>query len=255
LIPLKLRKRNGINSFSEQHICYFEGLNAKTEIPDLLVNARTGKVCFFDYMEERKHDPLNGIFIRNEQIGIRIPKNEAERDKNEKGFYRQVGYTMPQGFGFAFYAEIEKGNNTFKSGLVRMGADQSWFRIDITGETDKHAYIGDFSSLTANLFRKVNDFNEKVVLLSDCYMEEPEYDKRCSFASVSTVLFRYLKIDANGTYSLKGAGFKLKKSDEYRTLLKKGSVLFVNSKEEKIELINYLQQNLAFFNIGYNHAI
>ena len=262
LVPLKLRKRKGKNGIIGDQLYYFDGFNSKTEIPDLLVNARTGHMRYLEYQVDRKNDPMNGIFIANEQVGIRLPKNQAEKNNKEKGFYKQIGYTMLPGYGFAFYAEIEKKNKIFKSGLVRMGADQSWFRIDITGETDENTSIGDYSSITTNLFRKVNDFNEKVVLLSDCYIERTEYNKY-PFASVSTVPFQYIKTILPNEkpardekiFSLEGGTLKLKKSKEYRTLLKKGSVFYVNTVQEKNDLIAFLKSKQAFYQIGYNYAI
>lgn len=266
LIPLKLRKRKGSNNFSEKEICYFEGYNSKIEIPELLVNARTGNIRYFDYKDEMKNDPMNGVFIPNEQIGIRLPKNSKERSNKEKGFYRQIGYTMPSEYGFAFYADIEKDKKIFKSGssLIRMGADQSWFRMEIIGETSENVTIGDYYSLTTNLFRKVNNFNEKVVLLSDCFIDRIDYDKYL-YASVATVPFRYIEMikedstqnpnNHQKVFHLKGANIKSIKSIKYRTLLKKGSVLYVENEIKKLKLINNITSNKAFNQIGYNHAI
>ena len=152
-----------------------------------------------------------------------------------------------------------------------MGADQSWFKLKCfpVNETDQ-SIQQNFSvneekkSLVKSLFHKVNNLEEKVVLLSDCYIEREKYDG-CPFASISTAPFRYIAIvnqqedekpkEGEKFYLLKGAELKLKKSDEYRTLLKKGSVLYVNSKSEKQGLINYLKSNQAFYQIGYNYAI
>ncbi|MEI6139080.1 MAG: type III-B CRISPR module-associated Cmr3 family protein [Mariniphaga sp.] len=271
LVPLKVRKGHGKNSFSEHDIHYFEGFNAKTEIPDLLVNARTGQMRFFEYKEELKDNPMNGIFIPNEQVGIRLQKKQQEKSANEKGFYKQIGYTLLTDYSFAFYAEMNvESDPKFDDGFVRMGADQSWFRLSkSTAKGTDQSILKNFTidmkkkSLVNNLFNKVNDFDKKVVLLSDCYLTKDEYDN-CPFASVSTVPFRFIKIttkegknteEKRKIFSLKGAGLKLIKSEEYITLLKKGSVLYVNSKEEKEELIKNLTLNQAFYQIGYNYAI
>lgn len=272
LVPLKVRKGHGKKGFSEHGIHYFEGFNAKTEIPDLLVNARTGRMRFFEYKNELKDNPMNGIFIPNEQIGIRLPKTLDERKNKDKGYYKQIGFTMPSGYGFAFYAKIDiPTNKKFEDGLVRMGADQSWFSLvqEPVNETDqsilKNFSVSDTESTLVNrLFRKVNDFNEKVVLLSDSYLTKDEYEK-CLFASVATVPFRFVKItEKEGKtpegkrkiFTMNGTGLKLTKSEEYITLLKKGSVLYVKSKKEKDQLIKYLKDSKqAFYQIGYNYAI
>lgn len=272
LVPLKVRKDHGKNRFSDHGIYSFKGLNSKTEIPDLLVNARTGQMRFFEYKEELKGDSMNGIFIPNEQVGIRLPKTQDERKNNDKGYYKQIGYTMPSGYSFAFYAKIDiPANKKFENGLVRMGADQSWFSLyqDSVNETS-HSIPKNFSvsdtetSIVQGLFRKVNDFNEKVVLLSDSYLTKEEYEKY-PFGSVATIPFRFVKItEEEGKtpegkrkiFTLNGAGLKLTKSEEYITLLKKGSVLYVKSKEEKNQLIKYLKDSKeAFYQIGYNYAI
>jgi len=271
LVPLKLGKKEGAGSFDPQQISYFEGFNSKTEFPDLLVNARSGAVKYFEYLHQRNGESVNGIFVANEQVGIRLPERGKPRDL-DKGFYKQIGYTMLPGYGFGFYAKIDNDSSQlFENGLVRMGADQSWFRIERVLVNEKDQSINDsFSvdkskSIVKNLFRRVNSFDEKVVLLSDCYLERDMYET-CHFASVSTVPFQYMKIvdpekpgflqEAKGAYRLDGAGIKLKKSKEYRTLLKKGSVLYVRDKQEKDKLIAHLAEaNKTYHQIGYNYAI
>jgi CRISPR-associated protein Cmr3 len=257
IFPLKLQKRKGLNSFSgsSEKLCYFEGFNSKTEIPDLLVNASSGQMRYFDFKNDRKLDPMNGIFVANEQVGIRIPPRDKQADL-DKGFYRQVGFTMLSGYCFAFYADIEKKTYNFKSGLVRMGADQSWFRIEIKEKTEEDTTIKDFPTIYENLFHKVNNFSEKVVLLSDCIIQTTDYNN-IPFASIATAQFQYLKIvpvTETGAYKLNGAGIGFDKS-EFKTLVKKGSVLYVNSKEQKNKLIHDLKLNEPFYQIGYNYAI
>jgi len=135
LIQFKLRGfRNG-SICHNKPVYYLDGLTAKSEIPELYVNARTGQTRFSDHKKELKSDPMNGFFISHEQVGIRIPDDETIKDPNKKkkGYYRQVGFTMLPEYSFAFYAEIDKKTGIrFESGMVRMGADQSWFRIEIT---------------------------------------------------------------------------------------------------------------------------
>lgn len=270
LIPLKLNKHKGKVNKSEHAIHYFEGFNSKTEIPNLLVNVRTGQMRHFEFTDELKNDSMNGVFIPDEQVGIRIPKNKQERNNNEDGFYKQIGYRMLPGFGFAFYAEVDKGTeDNFDSGLVRMGADQTWFQIEIkpTIDTDQ-SILNNFSkhnsSLVNNIFLDINDFKKKVVLLSDCYIEKSIYDM-CPFASASTIPFRYLEVTTETendssdkkkkTFKLRGAGLDLTKSEKFRNLIKKGSVLYVNSELEKLKIIEDLKLNKAFYQIGYNYAI
>ena len=271
LFPLKLRKLNGASSFSNNTIHFFEGFNAKTEIPDLLVNARNGQMRYFDYNSELKDSPMNGIFIPNTQVGIRLPKKEKykknnEKDNNEKGYYKQTGYTLLQNYCFAFYAEMDlKSNDIFDNGFVKMGADQSWFRVEVEelkGKDNKveENFVEKDSSLVNNIYRGINDNRKKVVLLSDCFLDNSicNNEEIISFASISTVPFRYLEtVDSSVKkgFPLAGADLKLMKIMTYRTLLKKGSVLYVDTAEQKKVLIKKITSNKAFRQIGYNYAI
>lgn len=259
LMPLILNKRKGSTSFGSNEIYYLDGLTSKTEIPDLLVNVKTGRIRHFDFKDELSNDPMNGIFIPNEQVGIRKPRKE-DIDK-KKGFYKQIGYTMKPDYGFAFYAEInpnvEKGDK-IEPGLVKMGTDQSWFRVEREiqdGEIESHIL-----RLTRNLYNRFNKLENKIVLLSDTYIDRDFYNSpTIPLASVATVSFRYLETnppkEVPPEYIFKRAELKLWKTTKFRTLLKKGSVLFLANDADKQQLIQQIKSNKAFRQIGYNYAI
>jgi CRISPR-associated protein Cmr3 len=258
LIPLKIKKQDGQNSFSKNNTYYMDGLDAKTVLPDLLVNSRTGHMRYFDYNEDKTDDPMNGVFIPCEQIGIKKPLRGSI--DVEKGFYKQIGYNLKQNFGFAFFASIDINiSNGFKiePGLVKMGADQSWFKIEckiVGGDVNNN-----INHLIRNLYKQVNDQEKKIVLLSDTYLESESYNcNKIPFASTSTISFGYLETSFSKTepgFSFDREGFKLIKSMGYKTLLKKGSVLYFSSKEDKDNLLKIINDNHAFYQIGYNHAI
>jgi CRISPR-associated protein Cmr3 len=265
LTSFKLRELRGRNTFSSA-IYYLEGLNSKTEIPDLLVNSRSGRIRFFDFQRERIHDPMNGIFVPNEQIGIRKPckqgnpgdgkaKDEDEDEGNEKGFYKQVGYSMKPGYGFACYAEMDISGHKIDNGLVKMGADQSWFRIEC--ELQKFSVGNAMEHLTNHLYHGVNDRSAKIVLLSDTCLDRDPYNKYV-LASAATVAFRYLETNSQSkspVFSFSRAGLTLRKTEQFRTLLKRGSVLYLSDGTKKQDLLKEILENKAFYQIGYNHAI
>ena len=262
LTPLLLSKRKGTTSFGDNEINeihYLEGLTSKTEIPDLLVNVKTGRIRHFDFKDELSNNPTNGVFIPHEQVGIRKPRKE-DIDKN-KGFYKQIGYTMKPGYGFAFYAQLdpneEKGDK-IGPGLVKMGADQSWFRVECKIQASE--IESNMLRLTRNLYNRFNKLENKIVLLSDTYIDWDLYNSpTIPLASVVTVPFRYLITNrpkqGAPEYDFKRAELKLRKTTKYRTLLKKGSVLFLANNADKQQLIKQMQSNKAFLQIGYNYAI
>lgn len=261
---LTVKKIKGVCSFSQSSIHHFESYSSKTEIPTLLVNARNNRMRFLDYGVELNNQVLKGIFITDQQIGIKLPEKGNKRTP-EKGYFKQTGFRMPSGFSFAFYADLNlKQGTSFESGLVKMGADNSMFNIEIIpkhhgNDTIDYLFSREADSLVNPLFKNANDYRKKVVLLSDCFLPCDAY-KKSVFASVEHTTFKYLEIitdknDEADYYKISGGKIQLKKTAEFRTLLRKGSVLYVENESKKEELINTINQAKAFRQIGYNYAI
>lgn len=235
---------------------YMDHLNSKTVIPDLLVNACNGKMLFFEDNPQQRDDPMNGVFLPVEQVGIR--KSEM-LPINEKGYYKQVGYQMKDGYSFSFYLELddklslnEIKTYVFNTGITKlqMGADQSWFRMEVNLE--KGNIDTKLKEKTSKLFNVINTGYHKVVLLSDAMVDSTIYNL-CSFASTDTMSFQYFQTEiAVGRY----IKFHKKIKSLQHQLLKKGSVFYCENSDKKEELINNIfneaDQHKAFRKIGYN---
>lgn len=248
LKPLKVLKKNGYCSYCDGQktdaLRYFNTGFQKNEYPELLVNSITGKMS-----------EINEIFIEDEQVGIKIP-NKSEG--NKKLYFRQVKYRFKPNVCFAFFVELNDNNTTnvtFDSSHIKMGADRSFFKLDIS---KKDGRINDFfsrgsNSLVNNLFTEVNEINGKIVLLSDSYIYRYIYNS-IPFVSAETTSFRCIQsVYREGTYSLKKAGIDMKKSSTYM-LLKKGSVFYIDP-DKKDQILSEINGMKNFRTIGYNYAI
>lgn len=261
VVPLIFKTKQGFSftqSISEKIPC-LEGINSKTRFPELLVNTMTGKMKFFQYDKDRKDDPMNGIFIADDQVGNR--KFETDRDK---GFFRQIGYSFTEGFRFAFYAEIDDDNFSVNNRFYKMGADQSW--CSVTVKKDEKTDLSMFCQEKSEIFEKPNPLKKKIVLLSDTYFDRETYNRFNVFASSTTIPFRFMETknnDSSGKYKNFRASYSLDKSKTSFELLERGSVIFIHPKE-KDEIVQTIRGNLngvtvkpqaAFYKIGYNHVI
>jgi hypothetical protein len=168
-----------------------------------------------------------------------------------------VGYRFPPDYGFVFYAELANYNGTeLEGGYVKMGADKSYFKIDIISKEENldGLFVRGNKSIVNHLFTEVNKTEEKIVLLSDTYIKRNTYDQ-LPFVSADTTVFRFIQtVSSGGTYLLKKAGVHLKKSSCHYVLLKKGSVFYVDSDKKK-RVISEIENEESFRRIGYNYAI
>lgn len=259
LIPLHLKYRMGAKA-DHKGIGYFDNYNSKCIMPDLLVNARTGQMHYYEYNAELKSNPLNGFFVPHFQTGNMLPKNNTDENK-ENGFYKQVGYSLLPGFSFAFYADIENVEELEKfNSIIRMGADESYFKLEIESKginLDSLFAVGQ-GLLTKNLYKQPNEKSCKLVFLSDTYLPSEELTG-LDFASIDVVPFNYLQIFTGEikekAFKMVKAGIYLHKSEKSFNLIKKGSVLYFDSPEGKLKLLKKITEQAAFHQIGNNYAI
>jgi CRISPR-associated protein Cmr3 len=257
LVPLRVKKEPGSTSFSPDATIdgcfYFGNINSKTEIPDLLVNVRNKSMKYFNYNPSLSGDPINGLFVMHQQIGIKL-------EAKVKGFYKQVGYTLLPGYAFAFFADINSKDLGKKPLLIRMGADQSWFRM----EFEKDLLIDNIDELTKGLFDDINSHIPKLTLISDCFVQPAEY-RKAVMISGTTIPLRYFEtitlkeaemlkdIGKKEVFVNRNAKFGLSKSNEYATLLKRGSVLFFDDEKSRNEVASSISTKNSFYQIGYNY--
>ncbi|MDP2061227.1 MAG: type III-B CRISPR module-associated Cmr3 family protein [Flavobacteriaceae bacterium] len=257
IVPLKYRKQKG-QSFlagNKNFIPYLEGLKAKTVFPHILLNLSNKQMRYSDFSIALRGNPMTGIFIEEEQIGI----NKKEK---ENGFYKQVGFRMLDGYGFGFYAEFVEGFNKIQSKTIKMGADKSWFNVSVAPiKNNDSTYELFMNQKPTNIFQYPNSPSGKIVLLSDTYIERDFFNRNIDFALAGTYIFKYLQTNRRGIgkkFKNEKAKFYMDKSTQNYELLKKGSVLFVDyARKEKIlkEITGNGNTAAAFHQVGYNYAI
>jgi len=259
LVPLYYRPQQGRSFLASKKnsIPYLEGLNSKTLLPDLLLNLFTKQIRYLDFKPEFKLNSMNGIFIEEEQVGI-------NKKNKENGFYKQVGFRMNEGYGFSFYAEIDQNDISILNLPIKMGADQSWFRISVIDRNNFDATKDFFfnTEKRPDVFTYPNSPSGKIVLLSDTYMEREIFNSDINFAIARTCSFRYMEtkngIGTDKSFRNVKADFNLVKNKQNFELLKSGSVLFVDH-AKKIAVLNKIKGDndisASFHQIGYNYAI
>ena len=190
------------------------------EYKDGLLKNYNPKIDIYDnFVEIDNKDSkksASDIFKAVEQIGIK-------KGGGENAFFKKTSYLLNDNFSFAFYADIDY---ELKDSIVKLGADDSKFKMKIIKTTDNLEY---------------EDKNGYLTLLSDTYITLP-LKEHCEFAITSEIAHRSLKNkkSINKKYSFE----KSKRVYMYE----KGSVI-INPSNELIENIKS-QKNLT--KIGYN---
>lgn len=225
----------------------------------MLLDINSGMKRYFLYNPLEQGNSMSGIYIEDEQIGIR--KKREKTDDIKKGLYKQIGYNMIEGYGFSFYAVIDGDEiKNFKEVPMKMGTDQSWFKVTINKVSDDTSVNNCFLDPLKGLLEFPNSLSGKIILLSNTYVEQTFFEN-INFAISSTYIFKFMttrKLNENDPFkNIKGNFSMIKNTSSYE-LIKRGSVLFVDySKKE--EILNKISPRAelatSFHQIGYNYAI
>ena len=183
-----------------------EGYNPKDDIFDNFVCVDSDEVLTTDK-----------IFEPVTQVGIK--KTDKKEDK-EDAFYKKTSYLLKDDFCFSFYLEIDM---ELKSSYIKLGADSSVFKMDITKNDEELEY---------------EDENGYLTLLSDCLITLPLKDN-CEFAVTKEISYQNLNTKTESK-------FRFKKNEKVY-LYEKGSVI-IGANEKLLE--NLKNENLQ--KIGYN---
>ena len=261
ITPLFYTPKNGLAyQFGyKRSVPFLVGLESKTIIPDMLLDINSGMKRYFLYNPLEQGNSMSGIYIEDEQIGIR--KKREKTDDIKKGLYKQIGYNMIEGYGFSFYAVIDGDEiKNFKEVPMKMGTDQSWFKVTINKVSDDTSVNNCFLDPLKGLFEFPNSLSGKIILLSDTYVEQTFFEN-INFAISSTYIFKFMttrKLNENDPFkNIKGNFSMIKNASSYE-LIRRGSVLFVDysKKEEILNIISPQEGYATSFNqIGYNYAI
>ncbi len=194
------------------------------------------KYNFPEVLQYKADKPIEygEIFHEHRQIGIR--KNyEGKTEDGDKGLYIQIFYKFKASYCFAFVVELDDNISFNSSEMVSFGGEQQSFKMEVS----------EFKDNLENLFPdfKSSKNIDKLVLISDAYVESNEVLDQCVFANTETVEMRFIesKTQININYYTKPV-----LSVKYN-LFKKGSVFYGDT--AKIE--SYFK-NKIFKDLGYN---
>ena len=174
---------------------------------------------------------------------IGIDKDREQDDENK--MFKQIFYTLKSDFYFALYANIkdnysfnnkENKTNINKSGIIAFGGEQKQFAYELAKEEEPQ-------------FIKEPKFSikheNKIVLLSDAYVNKSIFDN----AKIILNEIQDFRTVTIGFYKQ-----KFKKEKVKYNLLKRGTVIFYNAKNEEC-IIKELEEYKNYRNIGFNQYI
>lgn len=192
------------------------------------------KYPFDDFLTNKSGDlkKYEEVFLEHKQVGIR--KNYEGATENE-AYYIQFFYKFEENYSFAFVVELSADISFSGSNLVFFGGEQQSFQMEVI------PFENDFESLIPD-YKNSTDF-DKIVLVSDTYVEDNKVFEDCVFAISETTDFRCLKTETKANHNYYN---RPSKNNKYE-LLKRGSVFYGNT-----EIIKGHFNNENFKKIGYN---
>jgi len=230
------------SNISSENILFFKNYVEKEGLSNFLVNDDQRLVLPFEYKQKEQED---GVFIEKERIGITKGKDGKTADE---AFYKQIAYSLREGFAFGFTAEIIDETLIDEIGFVSMGAEKSPFKITFTKQN---------SSFDENICLNTENA-PKVVLLSDSFISDEHYDtKQFLFSLSETIPFRFLEttvVEGHKYYSSDpNKGKEMTRSKKFN-LFKRGSVFYFKNEDQLTNFCGILKDKEPnFYQIGYNH--
>lgn len=193
------------------------------------------KYEFNDFLINKKLDRLKydkEVFIEHKQVGIR---KKYEGGTDNEAYYIQIFYKLVQDFSLAFVVELDSSVVFKGEDLVVFGGEQQSFKMEVED------FRRDFAHLVPDY--KPSKNYDKVVLVSDAYVENNDVLNEAVFAVTDTVDFRFLSTQTDSDFNYYN---KPQKSNKYN-LFKRGSVFYGD-----IHKIHKCFDNQNFNKLGYN---
>ena len=214
-----------------------------------------------EYTAKEKNKFLQQIVVSNsfhakmiEDIVKSSPMVGNEKAENgtskEDAFYKQNMKYLAAGWSFAFDSEIEEdaGISDIDELFVPFGGEKCYFKVEISKKPKAEPTV-------PTNYRR-NQFT--VILLSDSFLVDTSLLNKSDFAINDFVSFRNLQSTVGTTQKYSGLSnrdpVQLKRSSRYN-LLKRGSVLYFNNKENFDEVKTAIGSNKNLTNIGFNHIL
>jgi CRISPR type III-B/RAMP module-associated protein Cmr3 len=191
--------------------------------------------------KDKQIDSQN-IWARKIKIGItKLKKGDLNDDKN---FYKQEYLLFKDSFAYAFFLALEDGTE-LNQDKVFLGGERSIFDMEVLPVNEN---VGVFELLKKEA-PYVAD-NEKIILLSDSYVEDMDkLNALCRFHWSYSLPFRNIQT----TTSKENYFVKPEKSDKKYNFMQRGSVLYFNAQNK--QLIENILNNTYLQSAGYNQYI
>jgi CRISPR type III-B/RAMP module-associated protein Cmr3 len=195
-----------------------------------------GQTVPFFQKEEKSNEDF--VFREKEAVGN---KKGVKGKTEEDAFYRQIMYTLNNGWHFAFEAEIDESIfDDYEKEFIPLGAEKQVFLFEIKKIEQETAF-------TINIDRT----KPAIFCISDCFVGEALWD-HLLFSVNDCVSFRNLQSsNKTGNYSSLSKGYK--RSKRYN-LLKRGSILFFENDEKRRKAADLFKNNNAE-NTGFNKIL
>lgn len=247
-VPLKI---NEINSFR----CSYGGREERNIYLPVNFIGKDGICNDFIHIND-KNDIVekDEIFIEDSNIGIQLDKNHITKDDS---LFRIVKYKFSnkkyEKIEFVFLADInEKIDFDNYKNVVSLGGEGSYFNIKFEKyevNSEKDNLINQIKDKCKIEDSKSNEnIYKKIVLLSDTYIDENEYEYLCEYSIANIISFRNL----NTKREYKGKKYykRFDKSEQKYSFLERGSVLYTTN--EKYEELKKAIEKNNLQKIGYN---
>jgi CRISPR-associated protein Cmr3 len=188
------------------------------------------------------------IFQIATQIGI---KKNYTGSTDENAFFKQTFNRLKKGFSFAFYVQFNEIPD-FEQGVIFMGGDQSLFKFEIAVPIEKSLF-DEIETENSDLINNSNETDSfEIILLSDCKVSNVIFEY-CSHSINEIRVFRHILVAENNTgFAHINKTNGIFKRENKLELLARNSVLFVEGLEKLKEVVDLINSEIAFKNIGYN---
>lgn len=249
ILPSPLDYKLNID-FSKPLTAYYNGVEKK--IPTITYKNNEGNKPYTAkdgltrrYISESGVFEEKDIFIKDRRIGINRDIKTGRTDDNS--LYKQVFYSLADGFRFAFVAEFSADfqlKDKYKQKqIVELGGDSSKFILEIVESFEESRYDNHLLEAPAGSYKKA-------ALLSDSYIDNEVIAKSTMFSISEHIPFRFLTFDTSENTKYSRMAEDGKKSNRY-SLFKRGSVFYFENKAQLENFEEGIKKGL-FRQIGYN---
>ena len=196
------------------------------------------------------------IFIPVTRVGNKKSIN-IKIDAMQGNFFMQTYYQLSEGFQFTFFAELDlPENKQLKGGIVKMGGEQSVFKLEVTKipeeqNIESNTFEGIFTKDTFEAGSAINA--TRVILTSDSIVTKQLLDN-LQFANCDYSTFNYIAGN-NQVANYAQLNDNRKKMENDIFTMQRGSVLYPKDITRFVNDFDEYSKKYNYKSIGFNHFI